>query len=161
MPTNTASIPLKARWATQHQSPCGLLLSFQMAFPLCDMRCLTYWFRCKGDVIRCIPQETTTSAKEGNSKAVYSLRTKRRIWLRNDNEKYVCARVRTLGCASIIKRFTYRQFLLMGCQIRLLIVNETKSRSHACSHSGLLKIVFDFCPRFKSSGLAFVARLQN
>jgi len=53
-------------------------------------------------------------------------------------------RVRTLGYASIIKRFKYGQFLPMGkrfhfatrkqtlrsCQIRLLIVNETTSCSH-------------------------------
>ena len=53
-------------------------------------------------------------------------------------------RVRTLGYASIIKRFKYGQFLpmrksfhfatrkqtLSSCQIRLLIVNETTSCSH-------------------------------
>ena len=54
-------------------------------------------------------------------------------------------RVRTLGYASIIKRFKHKQFLpkgksfhfatrrqtLNGCQIRLLIVHETTSCSHA------------------------------
>jgi len=87
---------------------------------------------------RCFP-------KEGNSKAVNSLRTKRRIWLRNDNEKYASVRVRTLGCASIIKKCKHRRFLpieksfhfatprqtLNGCHIRLLIIHETTSCNHA------------------------------